>query len=158
MLRMRALTILSAMILVSIPASAQSRASANCTYQSCALGLMPVWNGLEVTRGDSQHHVAVLGFFLPQDISRSFADDPEAMGVARDAFHMRQAAALLTDAGGVLVATGLARALFQRDWDKLSTGLALGGALSLGGGVPLQFAADGALSRAVWLFNRRFSR
>jgi hypothetical protein len=32
------------------------------------------------------------------------------------------------------------------------------GSASLAAGVPFQFAADGALSRAVWLYNRRFSR
>ena len=143
------------------PAIAQrttGRTDPNCTYQTCALGLAPVWNGLEVTRGDSQTHVATLGFFIPEDISHVFAEDAEARDAARDAFRIRQAGAALTDAGAVLAVTGLARALFQRDWDGLSTGLTLAGAASLAAGIPVQFAADGALSRAVWLFNRRFAR
>jgi hypothetical protein len=142
----------------AIAQRATGRADPNCTYQTCALGLAPVWNGLEVTRGDAQTHVATLGFFIPEDISHVFAEDAEARDVARDAFRIRQVAAALTDAGAVLAVTGLARALFRRDWDGLSTGLTLAGGASLAGGIPAQFAADGALSRAVWLFNRRFAR
>ena len=100
----------------------------------------------------------MLGFFIPEDVSRAFADDAEAVDVARDAFRIRQIGAALTDAGVVLAATGLARALFRRDWDGLSTGLTVGGGAALAAGVPFQFAADGALSRAVWLYNRRFGR
>jgi hypothetical protein len=118
--------------------------------------LSPAWNGIDVTRGEDQVRVTSLGFFFPQDITHAFRDDPEAMDVARDAVRLRQAAAILTDAGLVLTATGLARALFQRDFDTLSTALTVVGGVSFMGGVPLQFAADGALSRAVWLYNRRF--
>jgi len=147
--------------LPAIPAGAQRaavRTDANCTYQTCALGLVPVWNGLEVTRGESERRAALLGFFLPQDISDVFADDAEARDAARDAFRIRQVGAALTDAGIIVAATGLARALYRWNWDGLSTGLTLAGGASLAAGVPFQFAADGALSRAVWLFNRRFSR
>jgi hypothetical protein len=141
---------------VAVPVGAQQRAPGNCTYQNCALGLSPAWNGIDVTRGEDQVRVTSLGFFFPQDITHAFRDDPEAMDVARDAVRLRQAAAILTDAGLVLTATGLARALFQRDFDTLSTALTVVGGVSFMGGVPLQFAADGALSRAVWLYNRRF--
>ncbi|HEX6574443.1 MAG TPA: hypothetical protein VF042_05680 [Gemmatimonadaceae bacterium] len=143
---------------VTPAAGAQARTSANCSYQECALGLAPAWDGIEITRGDSQRRVGSLGFFFPQDITSAFAGDPEAVDVARDAFRIRQAAAILTDAGIVLVGTGVARALFQREFDGLSTTLTAVGGVSFLGGVPLQFAADGALSRAVWLFNRRFAR
>jgi hypothetical protein len=145
----------------AIPAAAQrtaTRADPNCTYQTCALGLTPVWNGLEVTRGESERRVATLGFFIPEDISHVFADDAEARDAARDAFRIRQIGATLTDAGIILGATGVARALFRWDWDGLSTGLTVAGGASLAAGIPFQFAADGALSRAVWLFNRRFTR
>ena len=148
-------------ILSSAPAGAQARparADPNCTYQTCALGVAPVWNGLEVTRGDSQRRVGMLGFFVPEDISSVFADDPEAADVARDAFRVRQIGAVLTDAGIVIAATGIARALFHWEWDSWATGLTLAGGASLAAGIPFQFAADGALSRAVWLYNRRFAR
>jgi hypothetical protein len=141
----------------ALNAQAPSR-EANCTYQACALGLAPVWNGLEVTRGDSQRRVATLGFFIPRDISSVFTDDREARDVALDAFRIRQVGAVLTDAGIILGATGIGRALFHWDFDGLSTGLTLAGGASLAAGVPFQFAADGRLSRAVWLFNRRFAR
>ena len=136
----------------------QRQAPANCTYQTCALGLAPVWDGLAVTRGDSERRVATLGFFLPGDVSSVFEGDAEALEAARAAVQMRQIGAALTDGGLVLAATGIARALFRRDWDKLSTAFTIGGATALGVSIPVQFAADGQLSRAVWLYNRRFAR
>lgn len=159
-MRLTAIVSLALIASSSAVSRAQAPAStpANCTYQTCALGLAPVWNGLDVTRGDSQRTVATLGFFIPQDISSVFAEDAEARDAARDAFRLRQIGAGLTDAGVILAATGLARALFNWDWDGWSTGLTLAGGASLAAGVPFQFAADGALSRAVWLFNRRFAR
>ena len=157
---MKILSLIGSISLVALPAvtEAQVRPPANCTYQTCALGLSPMFDGLAVVRGDSERRVATLGFFLPGDVSSVFQDDPEALDAARDAVQIRQIGAVLTDGGLVLAATGLARALFRRDWDKLSAGLTVAGAASLGASVPFQFAADGALSRAVWLYNRRFSR
>lgn len=136
----------------------EARTEANCTYETCALGLAPAWNGLAVTRGNAQRTVAVLGFFYPTDVSRTFQADREAMDAAADAVRVRSIAAAMTDGGIVLAATGIARALFRRDWDNLSTALTVVGGGALGASVPFQFAADGHLSRAVWLFNRRYSK
>ncbi|MEO8192712.1 MAG: hypothetical protein ABI681_02600 [Gemmatimonadales bacterium] len=142
---------------LAVDAGAQSRAPANCTYQQCALGLKPVWNGLSITRGESERQIANLGFFWPEDVSGVFSGNESAVAAAADAVRVRQVAAVLTDAGIVLLGTGIARAGFQRDFDRLSTVLTLVGATSLGVSVPFQFAADGFLSRAVWLYNSRFS-
>lgn len=161
MLNMLRLTVCAAATLLIVSpfaSAAQGRAPANCTYQTCALGLAPVWDGLAVVRGDSERRVATLGFFLPGDVSSVFEDDPDALEAARDAVQIRQIGAALTDGGLALAATGIARALFRRDWDRLSTVLTVGGAAALGVSVPFQFAADGQLSRAVWLYNRRFAR
>jgi hypothetical protein len=150
--------LLSAFAIVPFVASAQARTEPNCTYQTCALGLAPVWDGLAVVRGESERRVATLGFFVPGDMSEVFKDDADALDAAREAVRLRRIGAVLTDAGIVMAATGLARALFQRDFDKLSTALTLAGAGSLGVSIPVQFAADGYLSRAVWLYNRRYAR
>jgi hypothetical protein len=141
------------------PLAAQTeRTPANCTYESCALGLAPAWNGLAITRGIAQRQIAVLGFFYPDDIRPVFADNPQALEAAEEALRTRTVGAILTDAGLLLLGTGLARAAFQREFDGLSTALALTGGVSLGISVPFQLAADGFLSRAVWWHNRRFSR
>jgi hypothetical protein len=137
---------------------AQASRETNCSYQQCALGLSPAWNGLAVTRGATQEQAGVLGFFWPGDVSRPFEADREALTAARDAMAVRQTAAILTDAGVVLAATGLARGLFHQDWDKLSSALTIAGGTAIIASVPIQFAADGYLSRAVWLFNRKFAR
>src|SRR6476659_11454286 len=101
----RILILVVALLALPATSSAQARPPANCTYQTCALGLAPVWNGLAVVRGDSERTVATLGFFLPGDVSRVFEDDPDALDAARDALQIRQIGAVLTDAGLVLAAT-----------------------------------------------------
>lgn len=151
------LAVVAAVATMSQFAHAQTK-EPNCTYQECALGLAPVWNGLAVTRGESQQEVAVLGFFWHADVSQAFEGDRQAVQKARDAMATRQVGAVLTDVGIVLAFTGIARGLYHHDWDKFSTTLALGGGTALVASVPFQFAADGYLSRAVWLFNRRFAR
>jgi hypothetical protein len=133
-------------------------APANCTYESCALGLAPVWNGLAITRGISQRQIGNLGFFWPEDIRPIFAGDEPALEAATEAMQMRTVAAVLTDAGLILLGTGLARAGFRRGFDGFSTVLTSVGAGSLAISVPFHFAADGILSRAVWWHNRRFVR
>jgi hypothetical protein len=147
-----------ALALIPLAANSQVRSEPNCTYQTCALGLAPVWDGLAVVRGESERRVGTLGFFVPGDMSGIFKDDADALDAAREAVRIRRIGAVLTDAGIVLAATGLARALFQREFDKLSGALAVAGAASLGASIPVQFAADGYLSRAVWLYNRRYAR
>ncbi len=142
-----------------LPATAAAQqAPANCTYETCALGLAPVWNGLAVTRGISERQVANLGFFWPSDIRPVFADNAAAVEAAEEALQTRTIAAVLTDAGLLLLGTGLARAAFQRDFDSFSKALTYTGATAIGVSVPLHFAADGMLSRAVWWHNRRYSR
>jgi hypothetical protein len=154
------LSVIAQLVLCGEKAQAQAGAGLqpNCTYQTCALGVAPTWDGLTITRGDSSRPVAILGFFWPGDVRGPFIGDDDALDVATDAIRIRQAAAILTDGGLILAATGIGRALFRRDWDKLSTAMTVIGGASLGVSVPFQFAADGQLSRAVWLFNRRYSR
>jgi hypothetical protein len=150
---------IAAVVLVSSQGEARAQAApANCTYESCALGLAPRWDGLAITRGISQRPIANLGFFYPGDIRPVFADNPQALEAAEQAIQARTVGAILTDAGLVLLVTGLARAGFQREFDGLSKALTFGGAASIGVSIPFQFAADGYLSRAVWWHNRRFAR
>ncbi len=144
---------------IGLPAAAAAQQPApNCTYETCAFGLAPVWNGLAVTRGISERQIANLGFFWPSDIRPVFADNPAALEAAEEALQTRTIAAVLTDAGLLLLGTGLARAAFQREFDGFSKVLTYTGATSIGLSVPLHFAADGMLSRAVWWHNRRYSR
>lgn len=150
--------VFAAALSIASIASAQATREANCTYERCALGLAPVWNGLAVTRGEEQRKVAVLGFFWPGDVSSTFEGDREATQAAEDAASIREVGAILTDAGLVMAATGVARALFRRDWDKVATGLTVAGGISLAASIPFQFGADGYLSRAVWFYNRRYSK
>lgn len=149
--------------LVAYPLAAQDASPApGCPYSRCALSIAPRWNGLAVVRGREETQVANLGFFLPRDISPVFRAGGDATGPsvaeARRAVRIRKAAAVLTDAGAVLLAAGGVRALALRRVDDAGIVALSAGALGLAVSVPLQFAADGALSRAVWLHNLRFAR
>ena len=170
MRNMRNMTI-SAMLLLlaaTTPARAQVSATAAardsvCTYSECALGIAPTWSGLAVVRGTGGPRVANLHFFWPADISPALRGDPSARGAdsaaasVRRAISLRRAGAALTDLGvvatGVAVVSGL-RARRMRTQERAVGGLGFAAILV---SVPLQFAADGALSRAVWWHNMRYT-
>jgi hypothetical protein len=136
-----------------------------CAYSACALAIAPRWNGLAVVRGSDGPQLANLNFFLPRDVSATLrgpsslapgADSAAAQ--ARHAIRLRRIGAALTDAGVLVAAVGVIGAL-RAGRVRAVDGALLGvGGAALGVSVPFQFAADGALSRAVWWHNRRFAR
>jgi hypothetical protein len=145
-------------------ATVAPRQDSACSYRACALAIAPTWNGLAVVRGQGGPRVANLHFFWPADISSALRGDPLARGAdsaaasVRRAVALRRAGATLTDLG--VVATGLAvvggvgaRRVGKRE--RVAGGM---GVAALLVSVPLQFAADGALSRAVWWHNLRYTR
>ena len=167
---MRNMTILATLfVLASAAAHAQESATpasprdSACSYRACALGIAPQWNGLAVIRGEGGPRVANLHFFWPADISPALRGDPLARGAdsaaasARRAIALRRAGATLTDLGvvatGIAVVSGL-RGRRLRTQERAVGGLGLTALLV---SVPLQFAADGALSRAVWWHNLRYT-
>jgi hypothetical protein len=136
-----------------------------CAYERCALGIAPRWNGLAVVRGRSGLRVANLHFFWPRDVSGTLAG-PDATAFGADsagaaagrAVRLRRVGAALTDGGVAFLAAAAAAAIaagHARRNDRLLVGA---GVTMLGVSVPLQFAADGALSRAVWWHNARYTR
>ena len=126
-------------------------------YAACALGIAPRWNGLAIVRGSNGPPVANLDFFWPRDVTAALrgpstltpgADSAVAQG--RRAVLLRRIGAALTDAGVLAAAIGGASAV-RAGRVRRSDGVLLGAGVSgLGLSVPFQFAADGALSRAVW--------
>ena len=136
-----------------------------CAYSACALAIAPRWNGLAVVRGSRGPQIANLHFFWPRDVSVELrgpsshaAGADSAAAQAHQAIHLRRIGAVLTD-GGVLVATIGAIGALRAGHVRAGDGVLLGvGGAALGISVPFQFAADGALSRAVWWHNRRFAR
>lgn len=135
--------------------------TSGCGYRACALTIVPVWNGLAVVRGDGRR-VANLNFFLPRDITaalRGGLDTPEAdsaAALATRAVRLRRAGAALTDLGLVALAVAAAGAA-RGDGRRQEAIVGAAGAVSLLVSIPLQFAADGALSRAVWWHNARYA-
>jgi hypothetical protein len=120
--------------------------------------VVPAWNGLDLVRGESGEHVARLGFFWTHDVAPVFVGEPQAVAYARKAVRTRRTAAVFTDAGAALLVAALVGGLADPDHADTYQGLAIGGAVAFGIGVPLQFTADGHLSRAVWWHNTKFAR
>lgn len=136
-----------------------------CSDQRCALLIVPTWNGLAVEEGGTGRRVANLHFFWPHDVTASLAgSSPGVRGAdsaaahAREAVRIRRIGAALTDAGVVLAGAAVIGALAARHFRRQDGIIGAVGGAALGVSVPFQFAADGALSRAVWWHNLRFTR
>jgi len=143
----------------------RERVAPACDYARCALSIAPRWNGLAAVRGGRNERAANLNFFWPRDISAALrGSDAAAPGLdsavaqARRAVSIRRIGAALTDAGIALAATAAIRAVSAGKLRRPDGVLAGAGAAALGLSVPFQFAADGALSRAVWWHNLRYGR
>ena len=152
-------------------ANAQPRAASRppptdstCTYSACALGIVPTWNGLAVVRGADGPRVANLHFFWPRQVAHALrGPDGAAPGAdsaaahARRAVSLRRVGAALTDVGVLVAGVAVARSIQRgraRRTEQVLGGAGIGALLI---SVPFQFAADGALSRAVWWHNLRFA-
>jgi hypothetical protein len=135
-----------------------------CSYRECALGIAPRWNGLAVVRGAGGPRLANLHFFWPTDISPALRGDPFARGAdsaaasARRAIALRRAGAALTDVGVIATGVTLVSGLHARRMQTAQRAVGGVGVTALLLSVPLQFAADGALSRAIWWHNLRYTR
>ena len=141
------------------------RVDTACDYRRCSLGIVPTWNGLAVTRGAAQEHVANLHFFFPRDVraalegaDRTAVGADSAAALATRALQLRKAGAALTDTGIGLLTVAAVRAIISASNNRATGVVAAAGAGALGLSVPFQFAADGALSRAVWWHNLRYAR
>ena len=116
-------------------------------------------------RGATQQRVANLHFFWPRDITPALRGlDTTAIGAdsmiahARRAVTLRRVGAGFTDFGALTLGVAIARAMRDAHVskrDQVLAGAALGAVVV---SVPLQFAADGELSKAVWWHNARFAR
>ena len=157
--RMRsAIVALVAACLAGVPANAQSpQNDAACSYVRCALGIVPAWNGLLVTQGASHTRVANLGFFWTGSLDRVFAQNDSALAYARRAVRVRRTAAVFTDLGAVALGVAAVRGLSAGRLEGADRTVAMVGGASFAIGVPLQFAADGLLSRAIWWRNTAYT-
>jgi hypothetical protein len=118
-----------------------------------------------VVRGSAWQRVTNLHFFWPNDIDDVFrGPDASAVGADSAAAHARRAVQLrwvgagFTDAGALAIGAAVLRAIGAGHVSKRSQVIAGVGLGALVISVPLQFAADGELSRAVWWHNLRYAR
>jgi hypothetical protein len=144
--------------------SASRPADTACSYQACALSIAPAWDGLRVVRGSAGQRVANLHFFWPSDIDDVLrGSDGSVIGAdsagahARRAVQLRWAGAGFTDAGALAIGAAVLRAIGAGHVSKRSQVIAGVGLGALVISVPLQFAADGELSRAIWWHNLRYA-
>lgn len=150
--------------LVASRASAQSvsaaarGASASCDYDHCALSIAPRWNGLALVQGTEGNQVANLNFFWPRAPMGVLAGSDSAERYGERAVRVRRAGAVLTDVGALLVGYALARRAGAGSFTHGTRAALATGVAAVAVSVPLQFAADGYLSRAVWWHNRQYAR
>ena len=135
-----------------------------CSYSACALRIAPSWDGLGVVRGSTGERVANLHFFLPFDISDELrGPDASVTGADSAAWHARRALDLrrvgagFTDAGALAIGVALLRAIGAGHVSKRDQVIAAAGLGAFVISVPLQFGADGELSKAVWWHNLRYA-
>ena len=164
---MRSLRLLAPLLCVASIAAAAQQAGVDsaCTYSTCALSIWPAWDGLAVVRGTAGSRVANLHFFWPRDISPALRGrDTTAIGADSAAAHARRAVALrqtgagFTDLGALTIGVAIVRALAAGRVSHRDQAVAAAGLGAIAISVPLQFAADGELSRAVWWHNLRYTR
>jgi hypothetical protein len=129
-----------------------------CRYEYCALSIAPRLLALDVVRGVREERVASLAFLFPARVTSVFAGNEAAEQRATHAFRLRRVAAVLTDVGAIVVASAGSHAVATAHRRGASVTLSGVGLAIIASSVPIHFAADGELSRAVWEYNRRFNR
>jgi len=144
--------VLGALMAVS-PIQGQT-VDSGCTYATCALNIVPRITALDVVRGNGEYRVASLAFLFPHGVASAFTPNESAVAHANAAFSRRRVASALIDAGAILLASAAAGVLVPAH-----RGVVAGAGVALiAGSVPIHFAADAELSRAVWEFNRQYTR
>ncbi|MGH7616168.1 MAG: hypothetical protein ACREPM_02965 [Gemmatimonadaceae bacterium] len=138
------------LVAASVASAGAQMADSGCTYARCALGILPRLSGLDVVRGAGEQRVASLGFLLPRNVTPAFSGDRSAEAHAAGAVRRRRVAAVLTDLGAIAIAMGTMRR------SDAGHRVALAGLAFVASSVPIHFAADAELSRAVWIYDRRF--
>jgi hypothetical protein len=134
-------------------------------YRGGAFSIAPRWDGLAVVRGARRETVANLHFFWPRDITAELRGaDTTAVGIDSLTHHVQRAVALrragagFTDLGLLTMGVAIVRSLRDGRFATRDQQLAAAAVGALVVSVPLQFGADGELSRAVWWHNLRFAR
>lgn len=126
-----------------------------CAFARCGYGIMPTLTALDVVQGSSERHVASLPFLWSKDVSHLFVSDAEAVQHAQRAAKLRTAGAFVSSAGIALVVTGFVTGLGAGGSPRSTALFGLAGVGVLAASVPVHFAADAELSRAVWIYNQR---
>lgn len=135
------------------PLTAQT-VDTSCSYARCGLGIVPRLSALDVVRGDREERVGSLAFLLPHDVRAAFAGSEPAQRRAGRALGLRRVGAVLTATGGALAVAGAVHAVSSRS-GRTTWAVGAGiGAAAFAASVPVHFAADAELSRAVWEYNR----
>lgn len=133
-------------------------AGVSCTvYVRCAYNLVPRGLGLAVVRGEQEEFVASLGFLWAGSMRDAFRGDSLADALGRRAVRTRRTAVFLT-AASLVTLTSAGLVVISDGSPSATTALTITGGALMVLSVPMQFRADGQLSRAVWQYNKRFAR
>lgn len=153
---------LIAMIALPQSAKAQQAGPANMPcieYERCALGLSASITGMTVLQGVDATPRATLGFFLPgKTLDNVFAGDTTAIRLGSEARRQRVVGAVLSATSVLTLVAASFMAIDAGADGSSANAVFLLGAAQAAGAVHFQLKADNTLSRAVWVFNRRFAR
>jgi hypothetical protein len=136
---------------------AQGRVDSSNAYDSQALRFESSWGSGNIIRGAKGEVVGTVGWFRHFDVEKLVQSSPQAAAAARDFRVANFRGSLVSTIGASLVAIGIAVA--TNNSNNASTPvLIIAGAGGIGWGLQKINSSYGALSRALWWYNRDLGR
>jgi hypothetical protein len=138
-------------------ATQAQRPDSATVYDSQALRFESRWGSADIIRGAKGEVVGTVGWFRDFDLEKLVQSSPQASAAAHDFRVSNFRGSLVTSIGASLVAIGLVVA--GNNSNNASTPvLIIAGVGGIGWGLSHINSSYGALSRALWWYNRDLSR
>jgi len=133
--------------------ASQARTDSSSVYDSQALRFETSWGSADVIRGAKGEVLGTVGSFRHFDVEKLVQSSPQAASAAREFRVANFRGSLVSTIGASLVAIGIAVA--TNNSNNASTPvLIIAGAGGIGWGLQKINSSYGALSRALWWYNR----
>ena len=134
-------------------AAPAARSDSTTPYDSRALRFESSWGSADIMRGAKGEVVGTVGWFRSFDVEKLVESSPQAAAAAKDFRVSNYRGSLVTSIGASLVAVGLIIA--SNNSNNASTPvLIIAGAGGICWGLTHINSSFGALSRALWWYNR----
>lgn len=153
----KAWLLLLALACVSSPTEAQECGD----YESCAMRLKRSWTGMTLVAGAQERKLTGINMFPSSEPGEIMAQRSEIAAEFYRSFRSQYRTGALINLVGVGVGTAGIIMSYDSDtseWDDTQWGLIIGGAVVSVIGNAIQNSAKDKASRAVWEYNRTFSK